>query len=81
MAKTKADGRVSPARFKTGDLVSFLFGSGTVTGRVVEDRGNLGIGGRRLYGIRFEINPGQEVYTEMPEEELAGHPATRTGGP
>ena len=81
MAKTKTDGRGKPARFKKGDLVSFLFGSGTATGRVVEDRGRLGIGGRRLYGIRFEINPGQEVYTEMPEEELTGEPATRTGEP
>ena len=78
MAKTKADGRGGRARFKKGDLVSFLFGDGTATGRVVEDRGRLGIGGRRLYGIRFEISPGQETYTEMPEEELTAAPATGT---
>ncbi len=78
MAKSKANGRGRSARFKKGDFVSFLFGNGTVTGRVVEDRGRLGIGGRRLYGIRFEINPGQETYTEMPEEELTAVPATGT---
>ena len=36
MAKSKTDGRGGRARFKKGDLVSFLFGDGTATGRVVE---------------------------------------------
>jgi hypothetical protein len=71
IAKNKTDGKARPPVFKKGDRVSFLFGAGTVTGEVVEDRGRLGIGGRRLYGIRFELNPGEEVYTEMPGEELA----------
>jgi hypothetical protein len=70
MAKMKsADKAIRPV-FKKGDRVSFLFGAGVVTGRIVEDRGCLGVGGRRLDGIRFEINPGDETYTEMPEVEL-----------
>jgi hypothetical protein len=75
MAKIKTNGKARPPLFKIGDLVSFLFGNGTVTGQVVEDRGCLGIGGRRLYGIKFEINPGDRVYTEMPEEELTAEAA------
>jgi hypothetical protein len=70
MAKIKTDGRTSPPLFRKGDLVSFLFGTGPVIGQVVEDRGCLGVGGRRLYGIKFEISPGEQRYIEMPEEEL-----------
>ena len=70
------DGR--PPAFKKGDLVSFLFGSGSARGQIVEDRGCFGVGGRRLYGIRFEINPGDSAYIEMPEEDLtASGPAAR----
>jgi hypothetical protein len=70
MAKTKTNGKAGVPLFKKGDLVSFAFGAGAVTGQIVEDRGCLGVGGRRLYGIRFEINPGDQAYIEMPEEEL-----------
>jgi hypothetical protein len=57
--------------------VSFPFGSGTATGRIVEDRGHLGIGGAQVYGIRFEINPGDERYVELQEDELTAGPADR----
>jgi hypothetical protein len=71
MAKLKSNGKAGRPLFKKGDRVSFLFGAGAVTGQVVEDRGCLGVGGRRLYGIRVEINPGEPAYIEMPEEKLA----------
>jgi hypothetical protein len=70
MAKNKTDGKARRPLFKIGDLVSFPFGAWIVTGKVVEDRGCLGIGGRRIYGIRWELNPGEQVYIEIPEEEL-----------
>jgi hypothetical protein len=73
----KSNGKASRPLFKKGDFVTFLFGTGPVTGQVVEDRGCLGIGGRRLYGIRFEINPGDPGYIEMPEEELTAGTAER----
>jgi hypothetical protein len=60
----------SPPRFKVGDTVSFRLALDDVHGVITEDRGNLGYGGRRLYGVRFSINPGEELYTEVPEEEL-----------
>ena len=40
----------------------------------MEDRGGLGVGGRRVYGIQFDVNPGESTYTEMPEEELTAVP-------
>jgi hypothetical protein len=70
MPRIKKDRNEPKPLFRVGDHVSFLFGSGEVTGQIIEDRGCLGIGGRRLYGITFEINPGQSTYTEMPEVEL-----------
>jgi hypothetical protein len=71
MKKNNGNGKGNRPLFKIGDLVSFVYGNGTATGKVVEDRGCLGIGGRRLYGIRFEINPGDETYyIEVPEVEL-----------
>jgi hypothetical protein len=75
MVKSRGYPKTAQPRFKIGDTVSFLFGNGTLSGRIVEDRGGLGIGGRRIYGIRFEINPGEERYGEVPEEELTAGPA------
>ena len=69
MGKKRAE-KEKPPLYKVGDLVSFPFGDGQMTGKIVEDRGCLGIGGRRLYGIRFEFYPGNERYVEAPEEEL-----------
>jgi hypothetical protein len=42
--------------------------------RFGEDRGPLGIGGHRLYGIRYSRPDSDPSYIEMPEEEL--EPAT-----
>ena len=71
MAKIKKNGEVRRPLFKIGDIVSFPFGDGRITAKVVEDRGCLGIGGRRLYGVHFEINPGEQRYGEVPEEEMS----------
>jgi hypothetical protein len=57
--------------FHVGDEVTFLYGNGRVRGTIVEDRGCLGRGGRRLYGIRFEPNPEDYAYTEMGDDELS----------
>ena len=70
MAKTRANAKTPRPLYKIGDIVSFPFGNGYVTGQVVEDRGCLGIGGRRLYGIKFEINPGDPGYVELAEVDM-----------
>ena len=56
-----------------GSKVRFPFGALEITGTVIEDRGNLGIGGRRLLRVRYEIEGVDEpLETEMPVEELRG---------
>lgn len=79
MAKLKKNGKSIRPLFKVGDVVTFLFGNGRATGQIIEDRGCLGIGGRRLYGIRFEINPGfgDQSYIEVPEVDLTAGEAAR----
>ena len=76
MAKSKRNAKEPLPEYKVGDCVSFPFGSGWVTGKVVEDRGCLGIGGRRLYGIKFEINPGEQAYVEAAADELTAGATT-----
>ena len=62
---------LKPPQFKPGDRVRFHFVTDYVTGQINEDRGEIGVGGRRLYGIHFVTNPPEVSYIEMPEEELA----------
>jgi hypothetical protein len=58
---------------RVGDEVAFDVGGGrTGTGTVVEDRGHIGVGGRRLVRVRIEMGPGVEpMFTELPDEALS----------
>lgn len=53
---------MSERRFKRGDLVRFKAGTRIVQGTVKEDRGPIGLKGRRLYLIDF----GPPQYAEEP---------------
>jgi hypothetical protein len=58
-------------RFHVGDSVRFLFGVSKVDGTVVEDRGPLGVGGRRLYRIRFQFAADEEpMHIELPAADI-----------
>ena len=60
-------------RFRLGDWVSFVYGARPVVAQVIEDRGRLGYKGRRLYGLRMDLENLDEIEPtriEMPEEEL-----------
>jgi hypothetical protein len=60
-------------RFRKGDLVQFQYSIyPAVQGVVKEDRGPLGIGGRRLYLIEFRHGRYAEAlsYIELPAEDL-----------
>ncbi len=63
----------NPGPFREGDRVRLLWGLSPVEGIVTEDRGNLGVGGRRLYRVRFQVDDGitDPMETEMPAEELS----------
>jgi hypothetical protein len=58
-------------RFRVGEQVRFRFGLRDVDAVVTEDRGPLGINGKRIYGVRFKPDPeSEEWYTEVPAEDL-----------
>jgi hypothetical protein len=64
-----------PPKFRVGDWVSILYGVYRMTVQIVEDRGTLGVGGRRLYSIRRYRDGEEPSVIEIPEEELEAVPA------
>jgi hypothetical protein len=56
--------------YRVGDRVKFLFGRHKLGGVIVEDRGLLGYGGKRLYRVEFSIDPGDSWAVELPAEEI-----------
>ena len=65
-------GKSSPpeVRWKVGSQVRFTIGLAEYTGRVVEDRGKIGVGGRRLYGIAYREDEDEPSYIELPAVEM-----------
>jgi len=57
-------------RFRVGDWVSFLFGTSRATAQIVEDRGPIGVNGRRLYEVKWVIGADAVWKFPMPEEDL-----------
>lgn len=69
-AKRKGAKR-KPVAPTVGSRVKFVFGLSEVTGTVIEDRGNLGVGGQRLLRVRFQIEgAGEPFETEMPADDV-----------
>jgi len=62
--------RQSPGRFRVGDRVRMLYQFPGVVAEIIEDRGNIGRGGRRFYTIRFQPDQWNEVTVDYPEAEL-----------
>jgi hypothetical protein len=60
----------TPGKFKVGDRVRILHGRRGMIAEVVEDRGNRGVGGRRLYGVKVRVDEWNEHYTELQEESI-----------
>lgn len=59
-------------RFRKGDVVRFQLPLRKVEGVVVEDRGPIGVKGRRLYRVefRFEAVSPSLSHVELPAEKL-----------
>lgn len=55
---------------RVGDIVQFRFGTLMVNGVVREDRGPIGVGGRRLYLIHFSPEPYYASSIELPADEF-----------
>jgi hypothetical protein len=63
------NGEVS-AKFRVGDRVQFGTGGRQIWGTVVEDRGPIGVNGRRLYRISVPRDPQEPEDQVKAEEEL-----------
>jgi hypothetical protein len=47
--------------FKVGDSVRFQRVLHMLEGVIIEDRGNIGIGGRRLYVVQVDVDPSENA--------------------
>lgn len=56
--------------FRVGDRVGVSLGRRTVPGIITEDRGPLGVRGRRLYQVRVSMDPFEPVITELLEDDI-----------
>ena len=60
----------TPGKFRVGDRVRILHGFRGMIGEVVEDRGGILAGGRRLYGVKLHLDEWNDHTTELPEDAL-----------
>src|SRR6266576_145241 len=68
-------------QFRVGDWVSFLYGPKKALAQVVEDRGSLGMGGRRLYRVRLDFEQDVPSTFELLEEDLEAADAPAEANP
>jgi hypothetical protein len=62
---------LNPGPFDEGDHVLLHWGSTPVEAIIIEDRGNLGVGGERLYRVRFRLDEITDpIENNYPAEEL-----------
>jgi hypothetical protein len=61
---------VADKPIRVGDQVQFLLGTGVVTGLVKEDRGPIGVRGRRLFLVEHPIGSTYPSFLELPAEDL-----------
>lgn len=63
---------MAETRYRKGDVVRFLMVNRYIQGVVKEDRGNIGVKGRRLYAVEFRYEPQAESLSlvELPAEDL-----------
>jgi hypothetical protein len=62
---------VRKQQFNVGDTVQVSIGRRSLKGTIVEDRGPLGVGGRRLYGVRVPLFPDEMQTTEVAADQLS----------
>ena len=56
--------------FRVGDRVQIPLGRRKLAGVVIEDRGSIGVRGRRLYQVSVPMDPFDPATYELPEEEI-----------
>jgi hypothetical protein len=68
--KPRSDKLSQRSVFKLGDRVRVRPGLYDAIGTIVEDRGFIGAGGRRLWTVKVELDPPNVIYIELPEVEM-----------
>ena len=66
-------------RFHPDDRIHFRLGGRTLQGVVKEDRGTIGVHGRRLYLIEFHADTDSPSWVELPADQLQAIASTRSG--
>ena len=61
---------MSSRTVRVGDEVRFRLAGRTVVGKVREDRGPIGVSGRNLYLIAYEMGKGNLYLIELPRDEI-----------
>jgi hypothetical protein len=57
-------------RIEVGDIVEFHLATSRVRGRVVEDRGPLGVGGCHVFRVDVQFDPDNTLSYELPVDLL-----------
>src|SRR5262249_10770787 len=70
--------RKTARRLRVGDWVTFPFGSWRPFAQVIEDRGRLGVKGRRIYRLRLDQDESEPWEFELNEEEVEAANPDRT---
>lgn len=73
MPKRKTDNAAGSGTMPVGSRVKLLWGGYPMEAEVVEDRGNVGYGGRHILRIRLDIDPrdvAEPIQFEIPAEEV-----------
>lgn len=73
---------LKPGPYGEGDRVRLLWGVTPVEGVVIEDRGNLGVGGTRMYRVRLQLDEITDpIETSVPADDLTllARTPTRSG--
>jgi hypothetical protein len=70
-ANGKSQHRSKPRQFRVGDKVKVRFGNGRSHAQIIEDRGPIGVKGRRLVRIQLLKSKNDlDLSFEVPVEEL-----------
>jgi hypothetical protein len=62
--------RTGGQTYRVGDRVRVRLGPQSPVGTIVEDRGFIASGGRRLFRVQVEFDQTNTTYMEVPEDEL-----------
>lgn len=60
----------APGRFRVGDRARVKYAFPGAIAEILEDRGPLGVGGRRFYYVRLTREDMEDMQLDWPEDEL-----------